>query len=196
MYGDEKTNFLDNQFMNYPITLLSHVKFFDILTGISKDDNYIFHRLANSIVIIDEIQTYNPNLWSQIVYLFDVFSKNFNIKFIVMSATLPKIGNIIDSDFTFLVSNKQEYFQNPNFAKRVTIETNTIEIQKPEDIYNRLEEESKSYQNLLTNKSKKVKTIIEFITKKGADVFYKYVKENNKIFDIIFVLSCTNFRTT
>ncbi|XOB62065.1 CRISPR-associated helicase Cas3' [Campylobacterota bacterium DY0563] len=191
VYGDDKKNFLDNQFMNYPITLLSHVKFFDVLTGISKDDNYIFHRLVNSVVIIDEIQTYSPNLWSQIVYLLDMFAKNFNIKFIVMSATLPKIGEIIDSDFIFLVSNKQQYFQNPNFAKRVTIDTDVIQIQKPEDIYLKLEEESKIYQNLETNESKKVKTIIEFITKKGADEFYKYAKKHNKIFDEILILSGT-----
>ncbi|QOG12876.1 CRISPR-associated helicase Cas3' [Arcobacter sp. FWKO B] len=191
IYGDNKKNFLDNQFMNYPITLLSHVKFFDILTGISKDDNYIFHRLANSIVIIDEIQTYSPDFWSRIVYLFDMYAKNFNIKFIVMSATLPKIGKIIDSRFTFLVSNKQEYFQNPNFGQRVQIDTNVISINKPEEIYQKLEEESITYQNLETTKLKKVKTIIEFITKKGADEFYKYAKDVNEIFDEIFILSGT-----
>ena len=191
IYGDEKTNFLDNQFMNYPITLLSHVKFFDILTGISKDDNYIFHRLANSIVIIDEIQTYSPDFWSRIVCLLDMYAKNFNIKFIVMSATLPKIDKIIDSQFSFLVSNKQDYFQNQNFADRVTINTDVINLNKPEEIYQRLEDESIMYQKLETTKSKKVKTIIEFITKKGADEFYKYAKKVNEIFDEIFILSGT-----
>jgi len=191
VYGDDKENFLDNQFMNYPITLLSHVKFFDILTGVSKDDNYIFHRLANSIVIIDEIQTYSPDFWSRIVYLLDMYAKNFNIKFIVMSATLPKIGKIIDSQFTFLVSNKQQYFQNPNFASRVEIDTNVININKSEEIYELLIKESKTYQTLETNNSKKVKTIIEFITKKGADEFYKFAKKENTIFDEIFILSGT-----
>ncbi|DAB31612.1 MAG TPA: hypothetical protein CFH79_08175 [Sulfurospirillum sp. UBA11407] len=191
IYGDDKKNFLDNQFMNYPITLLSHVKFFDIVTGISKDDNYIFHRLANSIVIIDEIQTYCPDLWSKIVYLLDMYAKNFNIKFIVMSATLPKIGKIIDSQFTFLVSNKQDYFQNPNFAQRVTIDTTVKNINKPEEIYELLIKESKNYQALESNNSKKVKTIIEFITKKGADEFYKHTKDVNEIFDEIFILSGT-----
>lgn len=191
IYGDDKKNFLDNQFMNYPLTLLSHVKFFDILTGISKDDNYIFHRLANSIVIIDEIQTYSPDFWAKIVYLLDMYAKNFNIKFIVMSATLPKIGKIIDSQFTFLVSNKQYYFQNPNFAQRVEIITEVIKINEPKDIYKQLIGESKNYQNLETNKSKRVETIIEFITKKGADEFYKFAKEKNVIFDEIFILSGT-----
>lgn len=190
VYGDRKTNFIDNQFMNYPITLLSHVKFFDILTGVSKDDNYIFHRLANSVVVIDEIQTYNPSFWSSIVYLLDVFAKHFNIKFIVMSATLPKIGDIIDSEFCFLVSNKKKYFQNPNFAKRVEIDTDLIKIKSPKDIYARVEKESEEYRKLKLNQSKKVKTIIEFITKKGADEFYQeaHIKE---FFDEVFILSGT-----
>ena len=194
LYGDEKTNFLDNQFMNYPITLLSHVKFFNVLTGVLKDDNYIFHRLANSIVIIDEIQTYNPNLWSSIVYLLDSFADKFNIKFIVMSATLPKIGDILNEpnhQFVKLVTNKQEYFSNPNFGKRVEIFTEKEKIAEPKDIYKRLLEESKNYQKLESNKTNKARTIIEFITKKGADEFYQHAKENNNLFDEIFILSGT-----
>lgn len=192
VYGKDKTNFLDNQFMNYPIALISHVKFFDILTGISKDDSYIFHRLANSVVIIDEMQTYNPKFWSQIAYLLDVFAKNFNIKFIVMSATLPKIGEIFTSknfDYINLVSNKHEYFKNPNFAKRVE-EIKEISENINENLHTRLINESKNYQKISTNG--KAKTIIEFITKKGADKFYKYAKLNNKkMFDEIFILSGT-----
>ena len=33
-----------------------------------KESNYLLHRLCNSIVIIDEIQTYNPEHWDKIVY--------------------------------------------------------------------------------------------------------------------------------
>jgi len=193
VYGDEKTNFLDNQFMNYPITLFSHVKFFNILTGVSKDDNYIFHRLANSIVIIDEIQTYSPDLWSSIVYMLDSFAKKFNIKFIVMSATLPKIGNILNESnnkFVSLVSNKQKYFSNPNFGERVKIFIEKKKYKEPKSIYGRVLAESKDYQKIVKNK--KVKTIIEFITKKGADEFYQEATEKNKdFFDEIFILSGT-----
>lgn len=191
VYGNEKTNFLDNQFMNYPIALLSHVKFFDILTGVNKDANYLFHRFANSIVIIDEIQTYNPIYWSKVVYLMDIFAKNFNIKFIVMSATLPKIDKIIDTHFIFLTPNKQKYFTNPNFSKRVKIDTSTIQIQNPQEIYEKLEQESKIYKKLPTNSTNSVKTIIEFITKKGADQFYKYAIKKTSIFDEILLLSGT-----
>jgi CRISPR-associated endonuclease/helicase Cas3 len=196
LYGDEKRNFLDNQFMNYPITLLSHVRFFNVLTGVSKDDNYIFHRLANSIVIIDEIQTYSPDLWSSIVYMLDIFAEKFNIKFIVMSATLPKIGDILNepnNKFIALVPNKQKYFSNPNFAGRVTIDKKIIKnLKEPKAIYKRVITESKAYQTLDKEKPQKVKTIIEFITKKGADEFYQEAKEKNKkFFDEIFILSGT-----
>ncbi len=195
VYGDEKSNFLDNQFMNYPITMLSHVKFFNILTGVSKDDNYIFHRLANSIVIIDEIQTYSPDLWSSIVYLLDSFAEQFNIKFIVMSATLPKIGDILNepnSKFIPLVKYKQKYFSNPNFGQRVTIDSKPIKIKEPKAIYSKVVKESKVYQVLDKEKPQKVKTIIEFITKKGADEFYQEALGKNKnFFDEIFLLSGT-----
>ncbi len=197
VYGEKKTNFLDNQFMNYPISVLSHVKFFDILTGVSKNDNYIFHRLANSVVIIDEIQTYNPNFWSQIVYILDKYAKSFNIKFIVMSATLPKIGKIIDAEFCFLINreNKNKYFQNPNFGERVEI---IIEKGKKDIkiLFSKLLKESKNYQKLESNPRKKVKTIIEFITKKGADEFYQYaLLHHKKFFDEIFILSGTVLET-
>ncbi len=195
VYGDEKSNFLDNQFMNYPITLLSHVRFFNVLTGVSKDDNYIFHRLANSIVIIDEIQTYSPDLWSSIVYILDSFAHKFNIKFIVMSATLPKIGDILNepnNKFVPLVTHKQQYFSNPNFGQRVKIFTEKKKVETPKDIYKRVIEESKTYQESESNTTNISRTIIEFITKKGADEFYQEAKEKNKkFFDEIFILSGT-----
>ena len=39
---------------------MSHVKFFDMLKTNRKEANYLLHRLANAVVGIDELQTYNP----------------------------------------------------------------------------------------------------------------------------------------
>jgi len=59
-------------------------------------------------------------------------------------------------------------------------------------LYKRVIKESKAYQKLETNESGKVKTIIEFITKKGADEFYQEaIKQNKNFFDEIFILSGT-----
>ncbi|MBI4810905.1 MAG: CRISPR-associated endonuclease Cas3'', partial [Ignavibacteriales bacterium] len=112
-YGTKRKNYLDNLFVNYPISLISHIRFFDILTSNEKEVNYLLHRVANSIVIIDEIQSYTPSEWDKINYLLNSYSESFNITFIVMSATLPKISKV------YLVENKDNYFQNPNFKNRV-----------------------------------------------------------------------------
>jgi CRISPR-associated endonuclease/helicase Cas3 len=97
-----------------------------------------------------------------------------------MSATLPKIGNIIDGEFAFLVPNKQSYFQNPNFGKRVKIFIEKKSFKEPKNIYIRVVKESKAYQKI--SPTKKVKTIIEFITKKGADEFYQEAITQNRGF--------------
>jgi CRISPR-associated endonuclease/helicase Cas3 len=188
IYGNEYEDYLANLFVNYPVTLISHVKFFDILTGVDKDSNYVFHRLANSIVILDEIQNYNPKYWSEMAYLFNLYAKNFNIKFIIMSATLPKIGKLlgVEDNFKELVINKDSYFQNPNFAKRVEIITDRIKIEKADDIWDEVIKKSKKYKK----KNKKVHTIIEFITKKNADIFYQKAKKS-EFFDEVLLLSGT-----
>ncbi|MCD4697573.1 MAG: CRISPR-associated helicase Cas3', partial [Bacteroidales bacterium] len=198
-YGNEHRNQIDNLFVNYPFTLLTHIKFFDILKSNKKDTNYLLHRLANSIVIIDELQSYNPDHWDKILYFISQYAELFNIRFIIMSATLPKIDEIKFSDYNFipferLIPNAKKYLQNPNFAKRVNIKTDLlnqdkIELQKLADI---LFEKTEEYAKSRTDKYKNsVYTIIEFIFKKSASEFYNIVNEQNDFFDEIFVLSGT-----
>ena len=49
------------------------------------------HNIANSIIIIDEIQSIKVELWPTIRDILTKFSKEFNVYFIIMSATLPEI---------------------------------------------------------------------------------------------------------
>ena len=100
-YGSEIKNLIDNLFVNYPFALLTHIKFFDVLKSNSKNSNYLLHRFANSIVIIDELQAYSPEHWDKIKYYISKYSELFNIRFIIMSATL--IGLII---FAILIPSK------------------------------------------------------------------------------------------
>lgn len=201
-YGKNKLNFIDNLFINYPFCLLSHIKFFDILKTNEKETNYILHRLANSVVVIDELQSYNPSHWDKVIYFIRNYAHYFNIKFILMSATLPKLGNlkIIENqvaDFVYLLPNaKEDYFQNPNFSKRVQFDFELTKIKEnPLDhLAQVLLEKSKDYaeKNFGDAKPKgSVYTIIEFIFKKTASEFYKIIKSRNHFFDEIFVLSGT-----
>lgn len=201
-YGKEKRNQIDNLFVNYPFTLMTHIKFFDVLKSNKKDTNYLLHRLANSVVIIDELQAYNPEHWDKIKYFIANYAELFNIRFIIMSATLPKIDEIELSNykpkkFVSLIENAKNYLQNPNFAQRVAIKTDLLDQKiELEELANIVFEKSKYYAKNRTDEFKgSVFTIIEFIFKKSASNFYenvqKYEKENGKFFDEIFVLSGT-----
>lgn len=190
VYGNQKLNYLDHLFVNYPFCLLSHIKFFDLLKAHEKENNYVLHRLANSVVVIDELQSYNPSHWDKLIYFIRNFAKFFNIKFILMSATLPKLDrlNVIQNDvqdFVYLLPNaKEKYFQNPNFAQRVTFKFDLLfekEIDL-ETLANIVLAKSEQYAEKDFGQSKlqgSVYTIVEFLFKKSATEFYKVINQTN-----------------
>lgn len=202
-YGNEKLNYVNHLFVNYPFTFLSHIRFFDILKTNEKEANYLLHRLANSIVVIDELQSYNPQHWDKVIYFIKQYADKFNIKFILMSATLPKLDrlNVIKGqvqDFVYLLPDaKKKYFNNPNFSGRVAFNFDyfdRIDLELSE-IAERLLAESKTYSKKDFGNAKplgSVYTIIEFIFKKTASEFHELIKQShNNFFDEIFVLSGT-----
>lgn len=195
LYGSDKVNYIDNLFVNYPVCLLSHIKFFDILKTNEKENNYILHRLCNSIVIIDELQSYTPKEWDKIIYFIENYAKYFNIKFILMSATLPKLDNlsirVTKNNFINLISNsKENYFRNPNFRDRVKLDFTLLEENNltMDTLSKKVYEKSEEYNRF----SGSVKTVIEFIFKKTAGEFYKLIKDSECFDDYeIFLLSGT-----
>jgi len=202
-YGKNRLNFINNHFVNYPITLLTHIKFFDVLKGNSKENNYIFHRLANSIVIIDELQTYNPKHWDKTIYFLSKYAKLFNMKIILMSATLPKIGKLLTDqnlaeEIKYLINeeNKPLYFRNKNFAGRVEFDFSILDKwswKRPigdnardrylEELAQKVYDESEMYAGAFSKKRGTVRTLIEFITKKSASQFFRKLQENDQFKD-------------
>lgn len=188
-YGNEKQLFIDNLFVNYPIALLSHIRFFDILKGNEKESNYLLHRLCNSIVIIDEIQTYNPEHWDKIVYFLANYAELFNIRVLIMSATLPKIDALhenLKGSFVSLISNHEQYFINPNFTGRVSFNFTLMDKERPTN--EKKEEYLKELSKFMCDKAEQyalrnqnnVKVLIEFITKKTATLFFSILTNNSQ----------------
>jgi len=177
---EEQQNYIDNLFLNYPITLLTHIKFFDILKGNSKESNYLLHRLSNSVVIIDELQTYDPKHWDKVIFFLSNYAKHFNIRFILMSATLPKIDELdekVKGNIVSLVDDKNKYFQNSNFSKRVTFDFSLLnkEFSKNKDEYlvqlrEFINEKSEEY---ASENLGKVRVLVECIIKKTANKLYR-----------------------
>src|SRR5699024_5197152 len=186
-YGNKKINYIQHLFANFPFSLLTHVRFFEILKTNEKETNYLLHRLANSVVVIDELQSYPPKHWDKIIYFVKKYARSFNIKFIVMSATLPKIDKLkIDQnqsqDFTYLLPNaKTDYFQNPNFGNRIKFDFELFEKKNLslKDLGKKLLIKSNDYaaKDFGDTKPKgSVFTIIEFIFKKSASEFFQLFK--------------------
>ncbi|MGN6494791.1 MAG: CRISPR-associated endonuclease Cas3'', partial [Agriterribacter sp.] len=204
LYSDEKENYIHNLFTHYPFSLLSHIKFFDLLKTNEKEANYLLHRIANSIVVIDELQSYDPAHWDKIIYFITQYAQLYNIRFVLMSATLPKLGDLkvlerpYTDEFVYLLPNaKQDYFLNPNFSERVKFNFDLFERQNLTltEISEKVLAESQKYALLdfgTLKPANSVYCIIEFIFKKTATDFYQIVEGlNNSFFDEILVLSGT-----
>ena len=202
-YGREKRNHIDYLFLNYPVALMTHMKFFNILKTNSKEANYLLHRLSNSIVIVDELQSYPPKIWDKLIYFIQNYAKYFNIRFILMSATLPKLDKLsnVATSICYLTNHRNQIFQNPNFCNRVEFDFSLLEWSVPEkeekeDHLQRLARVVINQSKVYAAQNKKypdsVFTIIEFIYKQTATIFYSIIEElSEKLFDKIFVLSGT-----
>jgi len=173
-------SYLNRLFFHNPIILTTHISLFSILFGTSKEDNYPLWQLANSIIIIDEIQSYNNNLWWYMIEFFQKYAKILKIKIIIMSATLPKLDTLLEksSDFVNLIGNRADYFENEYFMNRVKINFSLLEKEK----FNQYSEElrDKRIQNLLhvfeMEKNSYQKVLFEFIKKDSAREIYNLLK--------------------
>lgn len=154
---------LNRQFLNYPMTLITHVGIFDSMFGRNKKDIFSFHQLANSVIVFDEIQSYKLQIWTEIISFLKVFSKLMNIKIIIMSATLPNLDILtnIKGNTVTLIENRDKYFTNPLFKDRVKVDYSLIDKSRDE-IVNHIKENS--------NNNKKI--LVEFIKKSTAYEVY------------------------
>lgn len=192
-----RRNFIDHLFTNYPVCLLSHIKFFDVLISNEKDANYLLHRIANSVVIIDEVQSYNPSEWDKINYLIQMYSEALNVTFIVMSATLPKIGKLLkeksknsNDNFIYLIKDSQKYYNSPNFKNRAEFRFDYLENQ--EFSFEWLAEIVYRHSNEYCERSSGVSVLVEFLTKKSAHKFYEFVACSDLFSDyVVFIISGT-----
>lgn len=177
-FSDYEKALLDRQFFNYPITLSTHVTLFDLMFGKNKESGFAFYQLTNSVIVLDEIQSYKNTIWTEIISFLKAFAKILNIKIIIMSATLPDLDLLSyrQNKAVKLIRNRNKYFQHPLFKDRVALNYDLLDASNP------IEELTKkiNYYLLLGKK-----ILVEFNKKKSAIEFYnnfiKRNKDNSKI---------------
>ncbi len=172
---DEKENldyelvYMKNIFRQFPIIITSHINLFDTLFGIGKEANYGIYHYIDSIVVIDEIQSYSNSIWKEIIEMFSKYAKLLNIKFIIMSATLPRMDKLLDEnfvDFCTLIDNTEKYYQNDVFKNRVKLKF---------DLLDKKISMEELVEKILEYKDKKV--LIEMIKKSSAEKLYNILKQ-------------------
>ena len=173
---DFNKSLLSRQFLHYPVIVSTHVGLFDILFGINKENLFPLAHLCNSVIILDEIQAYKNSIWKEIIIFLKTYARLLNIKFIIMSATLPDLARLCNTDkgFISLIEDSSKYFTDPLFRDRVQIEYKMLNIDK-DNLFEALKTKILKGSKILQQQPDKFdnKIIVEFITKGAAKSFYE-----------------------
>jgi len=169
-----KEALLNRQFLNYPMILTTHVTIFKYLFGTSKEEIFPLHQLANSVIVLDEIQSYKNLIWGEIITFLTCYAKILNMKIIIMSATLPELDklSISKGNTVKLIENREKYYENPIFKNRVSVDYSLLESQNIGD---------ELYNHVKKNSYEGKKILLEFISKGSAYDFYNRLKEDDEI---------------
>ena len=173
---DYERSLLNRQFIHSPIVLTTHVHFFENLFGIDRESSFALPHLANSVVIMDEIQSYKNKIWKEIIIFLKKYAEILNIKIIIMSATLPNLSFLLNSEAQIpsLVINKEKYYRNPIFKDRVSLDFSLLEKEyEKEELFDQIEK-------IILEKYRDKKVVAEFIKKSSAFDFYKRLVEKNE----------------
>lgn len=80
------------RYWHSPIVVTTLVQLWKAIFGSGANESMNFHRLSNSVVILDEPQAIRPQLWKEFGRVLDFLSKRLNVTFLLMTATKPHIA--------------------------------------------------------------------------------------------------------
>lgn len=178
---------LNRQFLNYPFILTTSVSLFDTMFSDKQEKIFGFHQLMNSVIVLDEVQNLNNQIWTEIIEFFHVFADVLNLKIILMSATLPNLNKLSGSaaEPVYFIKDRNHYFQHSLFRKRVELDFHLLDEER-DRILDCLVEE------IIDKSQANKKILVEFIKKKTAKSFYKNVvleQENGNISVPVYLLT-------
>lgn len=175
---DYKQDFLNRQMIHYPVTLTTHVNLFNYLFGTGREINLPLVHLCNSVIIIDEIQSYKNNIWPEIIKFLYYYSNMLNMKIIIMSAILPKLDKLLkrkDGEFGELIVDRKKYYENDLFKNRVDLDFELLSSEKISDEEFKIKLLDKI--DAVIKNREHTRMLIEFISKVTAREFYNKLIE-------------------
>lgn len=183
---------LDRQFLHFPFIITSNVGLFNTLFSNKRKNIFGLYQITNSVIVLDEIQAYREDLWNEIIEMLEIYAKIFNLKIIIMSATLPDLSALLDENkkrnIGKLIKNPREIFDEPLFKNRVKINYDLLDLGKID------------YGHLLKHMKENIgnhqKILVEFIRKKDAENFFKLISEEEffENYNILILTGDDNLR--
>ncbi len=154
------------------IVVTTFIQLFYTIIGYKNRFLKKYHNIANSIILLDEVQNIPMEYWPLVNIMLQNLAKELNCYIILLTATKPFIFN--ESEAIELLENNQEYFDKFN---RVVIKPHLEEIgveqlaQKFCEVYN----QENSYLIVLNTINSSVEFynyIISKVKSKGNKIFY------------------------
>jgi CRISPR-associated endonuclease/helicase Cas3 len=134
-----------------------------------------FHKLANSIILLDEVQTIPYKYWKLVRETLFKFSDIFNVYFILITATQPRIFE--SSEIIELVPNKSEYFSQFDRVN-LNFESESIELQNfIEKCKNEINNSDESFLFVMNTINSSI-DLFENLKKMDLDAEYFYLATN------------------
>ena len=127
-----------------------------------------FHNIINSIIILDEVQSIDPDYYLLIKEVFKILAERFNTYFLLMTATQPKI--FPETKITNVVNS--ENFMTNEIFDRVKIHIDLAEITLDD------------FTQYFTSNFSEENCLIVFNTKNMAIEFYKKIKDEFKNYHV------------
>ncbi|MCT4594745.1 MAG: CRISPR-associated helicase Cas3' [Anaeromicrobium sp.] len=168
------------------IITTTFVQFFNTIFKTGKNSiSHRFHRLANSIVILDEVQAIGEKYYFLIKEFLEILGREYNTKIILVTATLPML-----LDTKELIKDKEKYFR---ALDRIEIHNHSGEGTYMEDFKEILLEDIEENQDksflIVLNTVKSSKDIYNHLKDMGRKIIYLsteiYPKKRLEIIDKI-----------
>ncbi len=183
---EELEHYANQMFLNFPISVISNTNFFNTFLKNGKKINYKIANLANSVVILDEIQTLPNHRWKFFSELLTNLASKLNIYFIVMSATLPDLSRFLDAGerkkFVDLIENPNIY-QNHQVFMRNRVNFTNITNPKSNEIIKKIQKNKEIFDDDF------VKVLFVTNTIRDSYTSYEFFKENLDDFDVYLLNS-------
>jgi len=122
--NENTTDYYESKFLietwQSDIVVTTFVQLLETILTCDKTKLMKFAHLANSVILLDEIQTIPYELWETIRETFKILGEKFNIYFILISATQPLIFTP-NEDIIELVPDYKKYFHFFNRTKLIIL---------------------------------------------------------------------------